>query len=143
MYKKLVPFLLLLLALVVVAKRSCPMEQAVPNARNSGDEGNDLNRNVKELEYTRHSLCRMDCRKISEEDVEEILAEGIVNNRKSDLKDRPCPTFAVEGYTEDREHLRVVFAQCSSSTKVVTCINLDEETSCHCPGDQQKRRASL
>ena len=67
------------------------------------------------------------------------MEKGKINYRKSDLQDTPCPTYALEGYTGDKEHLRVVFAQCNTITKVVTCINLDEEFACDCPGDQRKK----
>jgi hypothetical protein len=32
----------------------------------------------------------------------------------------------------------VIFAQCNDETKVVTCYNLEEDSDCHCPGDQNK-----
>lgn len=94
-----------------------------------------FDRRVSYLEYTKHARCRMDCRKISETDVEEIMKSGKVNYNKSDLNANPCPTYTLQGYTNDGEHLRVVYAQCDKVTKVVTCINLEEEFKCHCLGD--------
>jgi hypothetical protein len=143
MFKKLLPFLGILIIFFVVAKRSCQVQPELPGSRKTGrtntGEATELNRHAASLDYTKHSLCRMDCRKISEQDVEEILAEGTVNLRRSDPADKPCPTYVLEGYTQDKEHLRVVFAQCSNSTRVVTCINLDEEFTCDCPGDKPKK----
>jgi hypothetical protein len=144
MNKKLTPFLLLLiLALLVFILRRCSGD--VSNERGEKKSGQNIpakkrgfNRNVQQLEYTAHALCRMDCRKISGADVKEIMQVGKINYRKSDLQDKPCPTYALEGYTNENEHLRIVFAQCNEKTKVVTTINLDEEVECHCPGDENK-----
>ncbi|MEO6313465.1 MAG: DUF4258 domain-containing protein [Chitinophagaceae bacterium] len=101
--------------------------------RNSG-----LDRRVSFLEYTAHATCRMACRKITRDEVQYILKNGTINYRKSEAKGRPCPTYALEGYAPDNQHLRVVFAQCDEKTKVVTCIDLDTEFECHCPGDENK-----
>jgi hypothetical protein len=87
------------------------------------------------LYYTKHALCRMDCRHISKDDIKEIMRKGIINFNRSDRRGRPCPTFALQGETSDGEKLRVIFAQCNDETKVVTCYNLEEDFDCHCPGD--------
>lgn len=92
-----------------------------------------FDRRPDKLYYTRHALCRMDCREISEQDIREILKKGVINLNKSNRRDRPCPTFALQGRTSDGERLRVIFAQCTDETKVVTCYNLDKEFECHCP----------
>jgi hypothetical protein len=94
-----------------------------------------FDRTPSHLYYTKHALCRMDCRHISKEDIEEIMKKGIINFNRSNRRDRPCPTFALQGQTSDGEKLRVVFAQCTDETKVVTCYNLVEDFECHCPGD--------
>ena len=91
------------------------------------------------LTYTIHALCRMDCRQISKEDIKEIMKKGIINFNRTSRRDRPCPTFALQGRTSDGERLRVIFAQCYDETKVVTCYNLDEEFECYCPGDENKK----
>ncbi|UCJ07960.1 DUF4258 domain-containing protein [Chitinophaga pendula] len=84
------------------------------------------------LTYTRHARCRMDCREITKEEIEAILVNGKMNEEKSDLADKPCPTYALEGYAADGQHLRVVFAVCGHETKVVTCIDLERDWSCDC-----------
>ena len=94
-----------------------------------------FDRHPSHLYYTKHALCRMDCRHISKEDINEIMEKGIINFNKSNRRDRPCPTFALQGETNDGEKLRVIFAQCGDETKVVTCYNLEEDFECHCPGD--------
>jgi hypothetical protein len=97
-----------------------------------------FDRTPSHLYYTKHALCRMDCRQISKEDIKEIMRKGIINFNKSNRRDRPCPTFALQGETSDGEKLRVIFAQCNDETKVVTCYNLEEDFDCHCPGDENK-----
>jgi hypothetical protein len=95
-----------------------------------------FNRHPFHLVYTHHAECRMDCRHISKEDINAILQKGTVLFNKTDLHDRPCPTYAVQGYTDANENIRVIFAQCDSVTKVVTCYNLHREFDCNCPGDK-------
>lgn len=92
-----------------------------------------FDRTPTHLYYTKHALCRMDCRQISEDDIKEIMKKGIINFNKSNTRDRPCPTFALQGETSDGEKLRVIFAQCNDETKVITCYNLEQDFDCHCP----------
>ena len=143
MNKKILPFVFIVaLALLVISLRNCTGDTLINNSGQESRQENKtskrgFNRNLSAVEYTAHARCRMDCRKISGADIKEIMGEGKINYGKSDLQDKPCPTYALEGYTDDNEHLRVVFAQCNTKTKVVTCINLDEDFECHCPGDQK------
>ena len=92
-----------------------------------------FDRDPEKLIYTKHALCRMDCRQISRDDINEIMEKGIINLNKSNRRDRPCPTYALQGETRDGEKIRVIFAQCDRETKVVTCYNLQEDFECHCP----------
>lgn len=84
------------------------------------------------LEYTDHARCRMDCRHVTEKEVQEIMAQGRIDLAKSNLRDRPCPTYALEGYSHDGQHLRIIFAPCGGATRVVTCIDLDQHWPCKC-----------
>ena len=112
--------------------------------RNRDDPTSDVNRNrgfdrrVSYIEYTQHAKCRMECRHITQAEVEGIMKDGSVNYKKSDVNDRPCPTYALEGITSDNQRVRIVFAQCDLKTKVVTCIDLNTDWECHCPGDDDK-----
>ncbi len=101
--------------------------------------GELFDRTPSSLIYTKHALCRMNCRHISREDIAEIMKKGIIHLGKSDRFDKPCPTYALQGETSDGEKLRVIFAQCEKETKVITCYNLEEEFECHCPGDEKKK----
>ncbi len=84
------------------------------------------------LIFTKHAKCRMGCRHIDREEIDEILANGKINQRKSNLGDSPCPTFAVEGVTHDNQTVRIVFADCGRETKVITAIDLKNHYKCHC-----------
>ena len=97
-----------------------------------------FDRRISTLEYTQHARCRMDCRRISQNDVNDIMRTGEINYAKTDLNDEPCPTYAVQGYSNDGQHLRVIFAQCETKTKVVTCYDLERDFECNCPGDEKK-----
>lgn len=99
-----------------------------------------FDRRISTLEYTKHALCRMDCRHISKSDVNDIMRNGEINYAKTELDDKPCPTYALQGYSNDGQHLRVIFAQCDNKTKVVTCYDLEKEFECHCPGDEKKNK---
>ncbi|HYE56006.1 MAG TPA: DUF4258 domain-containing protein [Chitinophagaceae bacterium] len=120
----------LLVAALIISRTNRSVEPTQRPDKVNRDRGFD--RRVSYLEYTRHARCRMECRQISQSEVEYIMKNGTINYRKSDVKDKPCPTYALEGYTADQQHVRIVFAQCNTKTKVVTCIDLEKEWQCHC-----------
>ena len=101
--------------------------------RNEPKRKEAFDRTPQNIVNTRHAIRRMDCRKISKEEVEEILNGGLIHFNKSNRADKPCPTFALQGRTSSGESLRVIFAQCRNETRVVTCYNLEKEYSCDCP----------
>jgi Domain of unknown function (DUF4258) len=92
-----------------------------------------LNRRLEPIVYSKHARCRMGCRHIDDAEVREILAVGKINYKKSDLGHRPCSNkYAVEGYSRDRQHLRIVVAPCDDGMHVVTVIDLGEDWKCDC-----------
>jgi len=80
----------------------------------------------------------MECRHITQGEVQQIMQDGKINYNKSDLQNARCPRYAIEGITTDNQDVRIIFAQCNESTTVVTVIDLDKEWSCDCPGDDKK-----
>lgn len=84
------------------------------------------------LVFTKHAKCRMECRHIDESEIQEIIRDGSVNQRKSNPNDTPCPTYAIEGTSHDNQQLRIVFAKCGEEVKVVTCIDLKNDYTCDC-----------
>ena len=90
-----------------------------------------LDREPAAMNYSKHAKCRMDCRHISESEVKDILRNGTINYKKSDLKTAECSKkYAVEGFSKDRQHLRIIFAPCNAEVTVVTCIDLEKEWEC-------------
>ena len=63
-----------------------------------------------ELIFTRHARCRMDCRHITAREIHEVLDNGIINYSKSEPNSHPDPKYAVEGYTTEQQHLRIIVA---------------------------------
>lgn len=107
-------------------------------ATNPTNRDKGFDRRTGLLQYSKHAKCRMQCRKISQAEVEEIMREGKINYAKSDLQNARCPRYAVEGVTNDDQRVRIVYAQCNESTTVVTVIDLETDFKCSCPGDDDK-----
>ena len=124
---------LLILALAYMLMRVQEQSDPSHTIRQRG-----FDRRISVIEYTQHAQCRMQCRHISKNDVNDIVRSGEINYAKSDVEDKPCPTYALQGYTNDGQHLRVIFAQCDTKTKVVTAYDLEKDFECHCPGDEKK-----
>jgi Domain of unknown function (DUF4258) len=85
-----------------------------------------------DLVFTRHARCRMDCRHITPKEIHEILEEGTINYEKSEPAAQPDPKYALEGYTAEQQHLRIIIAPEGMKLIVITCIELGVEWSCHC-----------
>jgi hypothetical protein len=134
--------LVLLAAAVFIIKQckhrssSSGSKQVTPANVVNRDRGFD--RRVSYLQYSEHAKCRMACRHITQEEVEETMRDGKINYNKSDLQNARCPRYAVEEVTKDNQRVRIVFAQCNNYSEVVTVIDLDTEWTCDCPGDDEK-----
>ena len=149
MNKKWAPLILiLLLGAAVIIIKTCknnygpqPKPKITNNDRKDPAEINrdrGFDRRTSWLEYSNHAKCRMQCRHISQAEVEDIMRNGNINYYKSDLKNTRCPRYALEGVTADKQDVRIVFAQCNEKTEVVTVIDLDTEWQCSCPGGDDK-----
>jgi len=148
--KKAAPIILVaILAVLLFVARQCKQQAStrtpstVTNKAAKKEDGTinrdkGLDRRISYLEYSKHAKCRMECRRISQAEVEGIMQDGKINYTKSDLQNARCPRYAVEGITGDNQKTRIVFAQCNDKTVVVTVIDLDTEWSCDCPGDDKK-----
>ena len=137
-FKKLFPFLLLVvLAVVAIGIRQC---KQVPTNKSTTQTVGDatkqprgLNRNPSHINYSKHAKCRMACRHIDEIEIDDMLKNGTINYKKSELQGEDCrKKYAVEGYSKDKQHLRLIFAPCGDEMTVVTCIDLDQEWTCDC-----------
>lgn len=144
--KKAIPFILVVLmavAVVVIKKCKEASRQNTGFSKEKTATSNEINRDrgfdrrISYLEYGNHAKCRMDCRHITQQEVEEIMQDGKINYTKSDLQNTRCPRYALEGITKDNQKVRIVFAQCNEKTEVVTVIDLETEWECHCPGENK------
>jgi len=142
--KKAIPLILVVvLAGLLFVIRQCKQENIAVNDK-KGKQTNEINRDrgfdrrVSYIEYSNHAKCRMQCRKITQTEVEDIMRNGKINYNKSDLQNARCPRYAVEGITNDNQKVRIVFAQCNEKTEVVTVIDLETDWTCDCPGDDKK-----
>ena len=98
---------------------------------------NGFDRNPQQIHYSKHARCRMSCRNISEKEVEDIIHHGEINLRKSELNaDAAHKRYTLEG-VEQNVRLRIVVAESGKVATVITCIDLDHEWKCDCPGDEK------
>ena len=104
---------------------------AVLPADEKPEEIPGFNRNTTKLIFSKHAKCRMDCRNIDEAEVREILKNGKINHKKIQ-SDKRGMTYQVEGYTSDKQYVRIVFAPKDDGLVVVTVIVLGKEWSCDC-----------
>lgn len=135
-FKKAGPFIFIFLLLIIALWLNKANDETItkPTDTATNTDKRGLNRYPDEIHYSKHANCRMDCRKVSKIEVEETLHNGKINYTKSDLKgDDACQKkYAVEAYSRDRQHLRIIFAPCQDEVTVVTVIDLDTDWECSC-----------
>lgn len=140
--KKIFPIIVLVvLAAIAIYLRNCSNTSNKKNTTTTNKEYKvrGLNRTPSHINYSKHAKCRMDCRHIDDTEVKDILQNGKINYNKSDLNGADCrKKYAVEGYSKDNQHLRIIFAPCNDEVTVVTCIDIGAEWECHCEGDENK-----
>ena len=98
--------------------------------RSSSNE--NVFRDTDHLILTKHAKCRMDCRHITAQEIKEIIHAGYVNYSKSGQGNKGDNTYALEGYSNGHQHLRVIVAPENDGLVVITCIDLDNEWPCNC-----------
>ena len=137
--KKILPVAFILLvaiaALLVKRYNSQQHEKQVVQHGTEARPGNNqvkFDRRVAKLFFTKHARCRMKCRQITQSEVKKILEEGTINYSKSRLSDKRGPSYALEGITGDKQHVRIIFAPKHHHMSVVTVIDLDVEHQCDC-----------
>ena len=113
------------------AENRITMSASLPSKEKGNDE-QGIKRNANNIIFSKHAKCRMDCRKIGELEVKEILKNGILNSKKIQSNKRG-KTYIIEGYTYDKQLVRIVFApKGNHSLVVVTVIDLETEWACDC-----------
>jgi len=104
-----------------------------PDSRTSTTQGEVVrSENFQKMHYTRHAKCRMECRFLSKDEVQDVIQNGKINTRKSDPNAKPCPVTAKEKVTKDGQKARIVFARCGTTLKVITAIDLGKKHRCSC-----------
>ena len=86
------------------------------------------------FKYSGHAKCILQCKGISEEEVQEVLKNGDVNFSESDTRGVAVPTYAIEG-TSHNKKLRVLVTifERDSTAEITTAMNLDAgKDTCRC-----------
>ena len=99
---------------------------------NGSSTGHEDFRNTSHLILTKHARCRMDCRQITIDEIKEILEKGNVNRAKSGIGTKGDSTYALEGYSHENQHIRVIVAPENEDLVVITCMDLNKEWPCNC-----------
>ncbi|MFN8253576.1 MAG: DUF4258 domain-containing protein [Ferruginibacter sp.] len=109
------------------------VEPAIPAPANNDviADNSPIDRTPEHLIYTKHARCRMECRHIDETEVHEILKGGVVNYKKVE-EDERGKSYPLEGFTHDKQHVRIVFAPKRNDLVVVTVIDLERDWPCDC-----------
>ena len=87
--------------------------------------------NASAITYSKHARCRMDCRHITAEEVQDVLANGRLDESRTRTTNEGT-SYAMEGTTLDEQHVRIVYSPHSSETVIVTVIDLDKDWPCNC-----------
>ena len=129
---RLIIFIAILVGAFLVRRIFPSFKTANHSSQTNQQITSGLDRNSPHLILTKHAKCRMECRDITEDEIKEILHDGNINYNKSDLNNERGATYAVEGYSHDHQHLRIIFAPKKDELVVVTCIDIDKEWHCDC-----------
>ncbi|MEO5967192.1 MAG: DUF4258 domain-containing protein [Ferruginibacter sp.] len=132
MLKKYLPFLLFIAAAVLLYFIKTKQRGEKKETRTSQTiNAEPINRDTNILVYSKHALCRIDCRHIDEEEVKDIVATGSINYSKVE-EDEKGVTYPLEGITKDKQYVRVVIAPKKNETVIVTVIDLEKDWTCSC-----------
>jgi len=83
--------------------------------------------NAKTIVFSKEALKSMDCREFNTEDIKSLLKKGSVNIGKSEVHARPIPIFAVDGYTKNKHHLRLIIENGRDTSRIMNMTDLDSE----------------
>lgn len=148
MLKRYLPYILLLAAALLlwfikshqrgantsvkpVTEKVQPVLPVPANDLPETEEQGPIDRSPEHLIYTKHARCRMECRHIDESEVQEILKAGVINYKKVEADGRG-KSYPLEGFTHDKQHVRIVFAPKRNDLVVVTVIDLEHDWPCDC-----------
>jgi hypothetical protein len=127
--KKFTGLFVIIIAVVVIIKLFTFFEPG-NIAGNSGDI--NIFKGRANLVLTKHAKCRMECRHITIDEIKEILQNGHENDSKSGQGRDGAKTYALEGFSSDNQHIRVIVAPENEKLVVITCIDIDKDWPCRC-----------
>lgn len=131
--KKILPWLLFLAAAILLYWIKSNQRGNTGSSSPATSEATlQLDRNQKNISYSKHARCRMDCRHIDEMEVNDILENGTINYNRVEEDDQGV-SIPLEGVTKDGQKVRIVFAPKKNKTVVVTAIDLNKDWPCDCP----------
>lgn len=133
MNKKYFPFIALIAAflLFIWIKKNQRGSGNKPPVQVESGTPQPFVRDTTNIIYSKHAMCRMECRNIDESEVKEILLQGELNYSRIEDGSKG-KSYPLEGMTHDRQHVRIVFAPHEDNIVVVTVIDLNKEWECHC-----------
>jgi len=118
---------------------SCHSRSSEAKEINNVQQQETYNHHPSHIKYSKHAKCRMECRHIDEREIKDVIEHGEINYKKSNLQNDDChKRYAVEGFSKEQQHLRIIVAGCNDELTVITCIDLGKQFECHCPGDESK-----
>ena len=74
----------------------------------------------------------MDCFSITIDEIKHVLKTGYVNNAKTGIGSQGDSTFALDGYSPNKQHIRVMVAPEQAGLLVVSCADLKKNELCNC-----------
>ncbi len=77
--------------------------------------------------YSPHAKCMMACREIDEASILNVLKNGDVNFSESNIRDTPCPSYAIDGTITGNKKIRIVVTTIDSISEIETAIDLNEK----------------
>jgi|GEM_PF-4334200 len=86
---------------------------------------------VNSLEFVPHARCRMRCRDISQDLVEQVYLKGKVNCAKSGEK-KGDMRYALELEDTEGDNIRVIIEEENQKHIVITAIRIGGEDRCEC-----------
>ena len=135
MQKKYFYFIYLIGAILLLYWVKTNQQSGTSNKNAPSNKGTSapqrLDRSLSEFVYSKHALCRMDCRQIDKTEVQEIWQNGVLNEKKIERSSKGV-SYPLEGVTHDGQKVRIVFAPKAGKLVIVTVIDLEREWSCDC-----------
>lgn len=126
MKKKPYGYLIIIILVIILIVKNITGDKANSSA------SEEAFRDTASLIITHHAKCRMNCREIDMHEIKEIVSKGKLNRSRSGIGAKGDETFALEGYSSDEQHIRVVVAPEENGLVVITCIDLEKEWPCNC-----------